>query len=117
MVYMIPAFTLFYIAKQPVVEHWLTDWTDFVFLIPFFMVISHQFHLRYGPNQIVTTFMLIFPSALLFILASITNAGAAGDSQSLFSIDCDISHEKALLQLEWEAASSFYDQCIQNTAM
>lgn len=117
MVYMIPAFTLYYIAKQPVVRYWSADYTDWTLFIPFFMVFAHQYHLRYGPNQIVTTFMLIFPSALLLILAGITNAGAAGDSQALSSIDCDINHEKALLQLEWEAAQAFYDTCIANTAL
>jgi hypothetical protein len=114
-VFIIPSFTLYYMCKQPAVNYWIEDKSGWVFIVPLLMSLTHQYHLKKGPGKMVTTMSLVIPSVVIFTICMITTENAKGIAQELFSIDCDITREKAMLQLEWEAANSFYSQCLKNT--
>jgi hypothetical protein len=116
LVFMIPSFTLLYIARQPAVDYFLDDKSYLVFLIPIVIVLTHWFHVARGPNRYVTSMALIIPSLLLLLLGLLANRGSSMYVQSLFSIDCDIIPVKAHLQLEWESANAFFQKCLHDTA-
>lgn len=118
MLFMIPAFTLFYIAKQPAVDYFIHDYTQVVFVIPVIIFLVHQFHIHNGPNKFVTALLgMTLPAVILFVLSSITVEGSKSIIQSLFSIDCDMLPQKVHLQREWEAAESWFNTCIAQTAL
>merc|ERR1719161_736105 len=116
LVFMIPSFTLLYIARQPAVDYFVDDKSYLVFLIPIVIVLTHWFHVARGPNRYVTSMALIIPSLLLLLLGLLANRGSSMYVQSLFSIDCDIIPVKAHLQLEWESANAFFQKCLHDTA-
>lgn len=115
LVFLVPSCILWYIEQQPTVEYFLGHKAHWLVIIPIVIVLSHQYHRTYGPNRIITVASLLIPALVILILGLMLNGGAAGKSQGLFSIDCDMLVEKRNLQLEWEAADKFFAECVSQT--
>lgn len=115
LVFMVPAFTLLYIARQPAVDFFMNDKSFAVLVIPFVIVLAHWWHVKYGPTKYATPLAVLIPIITLGVTGNLTQTGSSKYVQSLFSVDCDILPEKAHLQLEWEAAAQFFKKCVNDT--
>jgi hypothetical protein len=116
MVFMIPSFTLYHIMQLPAVNYLIKVPVELVFVVPFIILVFHGFHMTHGPSKYATPVAFLIPAILLMTLGILMNGGGHKYMQALYSIDCDMLPQKAHLQLEWEAASSFFKTCTTDTA-
>jgi len=114
--YMVPAYLIYYMVSNPVVDYWIDDTTCWsLILIPVIILIVHVVNTRAGkPVKYAILAGLVLPSLILFYFSNLTMS-VAGLGGGLFSIDCNINPEKAALQKSWDKAAELYKGCIEKT--
>lgn len=116
LLFVVPSLTLIWTSLEPAVGYWSTTWLQVLFAIPVVIVGVHLYQVKFGANQNAVGVALVLPSILLMFMLVDKELLVGMKVQELFSISCDAFPEKTALQLEWEAARDFYDQCITDTA-
>jgi len=116
LLYTVPSLTLIWTSTEPAVGYWSCTWLKALLLIPVLILAVHFYQVKFGANQNAMGVALVFPSVLLMFMLMDESMHAGLKAQELFSLSCDAFPEKTALQLEWEAADDFFDQCITDTA-
>lgn len=116
LLFMVPALTLIWVSTSPALEYWSATWLPMLLSIPVVILAVHFYQVKFGANQSAVGVALVLPSVVLMFMLLDAESHAGLKSQELFSISCDAFPEKETLQLEWEAAHDFFDQCITDTA-
>lgn len=116
MLFALPSWTLIWTSIEPAVAYWNTTECSWLLAIPLLILATHIYQVVFGANFFAVLVTLLAPSLLLVLMVMAKQASAGGLAQDLFSIDCHAFPGKASLELEWEAAHSFYAHCIFETA-
>lgn len=114
--FMVPSWTLIWTSTEPAVAYWNGQCCGVLLIIPVLILGAHMYQVNHGPDRRAVMVAVVPSAILLLVMLAMEQTNIGFYDQELFSIDCDAFPQKAALQLEWEAAKSFFTQCLTDTA-
>lgn len=114
----LPIWIIDRIGKDMQVKYWITDMLFIVWLLPCLYILTHIVHSkRSNPSRTMVIICLIGSCIWLLILGDFVLVKAYSRANVLISKDCTSDLAKSYLQVQWENAQVFYQNCMEETAL
>lgn len=106
-----------HVGRDPQVLFWIGDYIDWVLFLPLLFVWAHIYHVIFRvPSKFVMVICLIGSCVVILYACQHVMLDAYDNANAFTAIDCDTFPQKMELQRSWEAAHTFYDNCMTEMA-
>lgn len=112
-----PIILSYHVGRDPQVLFWIGDYINWVIFLPVLYVWAHIYHTMYRvPSKVVVVICLIGSCIVILVLGEHVLLDAYGRANELTARDCETFPRKMQLQRSWEAARTYYANCMTSMA-
>lgn len=116
-VFVTPIILCHHVGSDPQVLFWIGDYINWVLFLPVLFVWAHIYHMIVRiPSKFVMVTCLIGSCVVILCLSQHVLVNAFDNANAFAARDCETFPRKMELQRTWEAARTFYANCMSDVA-